>query len=209
MTPPIQAISLNGEVCAISDASHPQGGPADQDEVIRPDPIGPTDAQLFVQEAIGGREIPWPALLRGGYVITVIRLENEERITMQPPPSPEPAWPKIIGVVLIFTVVLFIMVIVSLDLAGVQLHRAGQGIFAVLVGIVLAGALGFIGGTVDVSGSVPIPKLEIKPIHFSATGGIAGFVLGLLLVVATFKLLGSDTGSTAPQPKSGPETQRG
>jgi hypothetical protein len=101
----------------------------------------------------------------------------------------EPRWPVIAGFCLLVLAIMFLMAVYYQDVRGLKPDDGGKVVIAIIVGLVLAGSFGFIGGTAKVSGTLPLPKLQIKSIHFSVTGAMAGFASGLLLIVGMFKLL--------------------
>ncbi|TBG08431.1 hypothetical protein ELG79_36535 [Rhizobium leguminosarum] len=103
-----------------------------------------------------------------------------EMKTHEPPPRQVISWMKIAG----FFFTALTIITLSLLMVGV-LHGIDKSIyFNVWVAVCIAASTGFLGGDANATGRLPMPSfLGENPVTFTVVGGIAVFVIVLLLMV--------------------------
>jgi hypothetical protein len=111
---------------------------------------------------------------------------NEEaaHLRKQPPqvPAPSfPSWAPIAGAVSGGITLIFFMVVAVLTLLGHGIPASGRFPFIAALALGAALASAFLGGDAVAHGYLPIPFVKGKPIQFSVLGGIAVFVIVLLI----------------------------
>lgn len=98
-----------------------------------------------------------------------------------PTPVRAPMWVRIVGVVFLGIAVLFFIVLSFLALyTNVDLCRARFPIL-VVIALVIAIGLGFLGGAAALEGKIPIPKSIYSPFKFGVSGGVGAFLIVLLV----------------------------
>jgi hypothetical protein len=110
------------------------------------------------------------------------------------PGKPVPAWLAVAGYIALGFTLLFLMGTYLLAIFG---YSAPENARMVLVFIVAAGlAMGtaFLGTDASAHGRIPIPLAEKSPVAFSVTGGVAVFIVVMLI---GYYVYGNDSGAVA------------
>jgi hypothetical protein len=121
---------------------------------------------------------------------------------VEPAPSnASPVWVLIVGVSFLGLAVIFIMVLILLGVAGFPLPDNVNSKFLIcaLLALVTSIGSGFLGGSAAASGTIPLPRILQNPISFGITGGIAVFIIVLLL--SSWIYIFRDTSPSVETPK--------
>jgi hypothetical protein len=153
--------------------------------------IQPYDGQLaglcYVKGNGWADEATWNAPENRDLPIRIDQmLERVRKLGETPPPKDVPSWFPIAGV--IFTA--FTVVSLLYLLLGPQDISSGRHIiFDVWFAICLAASASFLGGTAKAHGSLPWPAWfggNSPPIQFATAGGIAVFVIALIILLSAY-----------------------
>jgi hypothetical protein len=87
-------------------------------------------------------------------------------------PKP-PVWPLAVGVSFAAGTVIFLMVLIIMSVLGKVIPPASRPVLIILFALSCAMASGFLGGALNVRGSLPFVTQE-KPLMIGATGGVIG-----------------------------------
>ncbi len=90
------------------------------------------------------------------------------------PTGPPPPWVPIVGVTFLGLAVVFFM---GLVVSGLQVQD--RGLVCIVLALATSIGSGFLGGSASASGQISVPILS--PVTFGVTGGVAVFVIILLL----------------------------
>jgi hypothetical protein len=113
----------------------------------------------------------------GAAIVLTIRPIAEER--MKQNDNGVPSWFPIAGYIAGICTLLFFMALVIIGVLGKEIPQNTRFIVIVVMALGLALSFAFIGGSAAASGKLPVFKNS--PVKFSAGGGIAVFVIVLLL----------------------------
>jgi hypothetical protein len=92
-----------------------------------------------------------------------------------------PLWPLVVGAVVMGLTVLFLMGLILLSTAGHQVPCGSRFLVAAVLALTVGIGGSFLGGSAAVRGQIPWRGAKEHPIRFAVTGGIAAFVVTLLL----------------------------
>ena len=96
-----------------------------------------------------------------------------------PPPNAVPTWFPITGAVLGALTLFFFMAILLMTMFNHPVPASGQFIVVIILSFGLAMSFSFVGGSAAASGRIPFFK--DSPVQFAVGGGVAVFVIALLL----------------------------
>ena len=88
---------------------------------------------------------------------------------------------KIFGAVVLVLTILFFMLLVGIAIAGHEVPPGTHVLVVIVLALGLAVGSAFLGGAAAVEGNVPIPGVTSHPLAFSVTGGVAVFVIVMLI----------------------------
>lgn len=100
---------------------------------------------------------------------------------LTPTNNNSPLWVLIVGLVFLGLAVLFFMGLVVVSLFGLTVPGNSRFLVCSVLALTSSIGSGFLGGSAVASGQLHVPKLLDNPIRFGVTGGIAVFVVVLLL----------------------------
>lgn len=92
-----------------------------------------------------------------------------------------PNWAPTAGVIFGALTLVFFMVLVLLSINGQNVPPNAEFLVLATLALGVALSVAFLGGSAAAEGKLPIPVINNNPVVFSATGGIAVFVIVLLL----------------------------
>jgi hypothetical protein len=120
-----------------------------------------------------------------------------------------PVWAAKAGAIFGGFTLIFFMVVVFATMAGRSIPPSGRFPVIAVLALGVAMATAFLGGDAVAKGQLPIPFLKDNPIQFSVFGGIAVFVIVLLVGNAVFgPSAKDDVGSNPPVSSQHPLPQR-
>jgi hypothetical protein len=102
------------------------------------------------------------------------------------PTAAAPNWVKVFGAVDLGVTLLFFMILVVTAIAGHEVPPGSRFLVVIVLALGLSIGSAFLGGAAAVEGRVPIPFAKNHPLAVSLTGGIAVFVIVLLIGYYTF-----------------------
>ncbi|MCB2157039.1 ATP-binding protein [bacterium] len=92
-----------------------------------------------------------------------------------------PTIAQVFGIFLLSLLVLVLVVLIFLSVFGLRVPSSERYLLVMLVILCVAAGAGILGGKVSTKGTVTIPGTR-NTVRFNATGGMAAFILALLLV---------------------------
>jgi hypothetical protein len=92
-----------------------------------------------------------------------------------------PRWVPPVAVTMMGITVFFLMSLIVASLFGYDVSHGARFLVVIIIALGLALSSAFIGGDAAVRGHIPISFIQGHPITFSATGGIAVFIIVLAL----------------------------
>ena len=112
-------------------------------------------------------------------------------------PSPFPEWGRRAGFAIGSLTTLFFMLLVVMSVAGLEVPESSRFLVLVVLGLGVAFSSVLLGGHAVARGHLPLPLMEKNPLAISVTGGVASFVLVLVLGSLLYGGRG-DAGDGAP-----------
>lgn len=97
-----------------------------------------------------------------------------------------PNWVVIAGAVFGGLTLLFFMLLIVMSVFGLEVPCDSRFLVVVVIAFGVALSITFLGGAVAARGSVPLPFISRHPFTFSASGGIAAFIVVLTLSNSLF-----------------------
>ena len=94
---------------------------------------------------------------------------------------PVPPWFAKAGAVFVGVTLLFFMSLIGASILQHDIPTNGKPLVVIVLALSIALSFAFIGGNAAAEGNVPLPFAKDKPVAFSVGGGIAAFVIVLLL----------------------------
>lgn len=122
--------------------------------------------------------------------VTIKELEDQVMAKLHPTPTsgPQvPAWFAVGGFTAMGIAILFLISLVVASVMGHPITDKGTKVLVVFV-IALCVALGtaFLTGDQSAKGNLPVPFLKDKPLTISATGGVAAFVIVIVIAYSAY-----------------------
>lgn len=117
-------------------------------------------------------------------------METENNVTPSNRNSDFPQWAAVAGVVFGGLTFLFFMMLLLMSIFDKSLPQTATTKFLVITFLALGVALAFafIGGDAAAKGRIPVPFFNSNPVEFSVAGGIAVFIIVLLIGNAVYKV---------------------
>jgi hypoxanthine phosphoribosyltransferase len=122
--------------------------------------------------------------------------QGEEELVEEPPPvavdekvsknQDVPRWFPIAGFALAVLALLFLMSLIVLSVFGREIPMTSRFILVAFLALAAGLSLTFLGGSAAARGDLTIPVVGKTPISFGVTGGIAAFVIVLVLGYALY-----------------------
>jgi hypothetical protein len=161
----------------------------------------PTSAKVFkgrlalywilTPDSLGNLKVSWTMReTRADLSSEVERLNRLSEISQEGPSlidvdrnkSPEvPPWFPVAGLMFGGVGGIFLMILVILAVLGREVPPGSRFVFVALLALIVAFSAAFLGGAAAAKGSLPLPFARDKPIAFGVTGGVATFVIVLVL----------------------------
>ena len=110
-----------------------------------------------------------------------------------PNPSSIPPWLAKAGAFFGGVTLLFFMGLIGVSILHFEVPPSATPLVIIVVALSMALSLAFIGGSAAAEGKIPIPYVKDNPVGFSVSGGIAVFVI---VLVISFWLFGTPPGKT-------------
>lgn len=112
-------------------------------------------------------------------------------------------WMNIIGACFLGIAVIFIMALIVASLFDRAVPEESRFLVCSLLALIMSIGSGFLGGSAVASGQISVPKFLQNPISFGLTGGVAVFVIVLILSSFAYSYLTPE--KTVIVPPSTPE----
>lgn len=104
------------------------------------------------------------------------------RKSAQPPATQSvPPWFAMAGAVFGGFTLVFLMGLVVASMVGYDPSQNTRPLIIIVLSFAVALSFAFIGGTAAAQGNIPLPFAKEKPVAFSVSGGIAAFIITMLL----------------------------
>ncbi len=110
-----------------------------------------------------------------------MRDQKEDDMNDQTSKRSFPNWAPVVGVIFGALTLVFFMILVLLSIFGQGVPPNAEFLVLSTLALGVALAAAFLGGSAAAEGKLPIPGVSKNPGTFSATGGIAVFIIVLLL----------------------------
>lgn len=172
----------------------------------RPKP-GPFDKNRLLSSALQERvahfrelESTLPTDQQTGIDTASIKTEGDANAYVQAVTSkfvpPTGKWVLVVGALFGFLTFSFFVILVILSLLGKSIPPDSRSLVVLVLAIGIALSAGFLGQTASASGKLPLPA-GLSPVSFSVAGGIAVFVIVLLVGYLSYGRAGEDSVSLA------------
>jgi|GEM_PF-3578936 len=126
------------------------------------------------------------------------QLKEKVMNAISPPPDRQqvPDWFPKAGYACIAFFIIFLMALIVAEIFGHPVPQNAKMLVVFLLSTVLAAGFSFIGGHAIAEGNIPIPGVEKDPVKFGVGGGIAVFVIVVLIGYKTYASEPGATGSS-------------
>lgn len=116
-------------------------------------------------------------------------------MTNEQPPVTFPAWAQKVGVGFGALTFAFLVFLVIWSMNGVGVPDSSRFLVVAILALGVAFSMAFLGGSAAAKGNIPIPGVAAHPISFSIAGGVATFIV--VLLVGYFAYVNQVAGGTS------------
>lgn len=126
--------------------------------------------------------------LQDAFAESVIHAEQEknDRPAVEVKTESIPSWFSIAGAVFGAIALLFLMLLIVLSLFDLVIPTTSRFIFVAFLALSVGLSSTFLGGTAAAKGAISLPFFKESPMSFALTGGIAVFVIVMVLAYTLF-----------------------